>query len=179
MEYNNPSEAIWTHYTESKRVASSKRMSSQGGAVSAADCHERLDFSRVRFVNIGTGDKSENLPPRQRDRLADLVPGFIKMTLFLKRTLTEFTVSSVNTARHMDSLVKAAKGDIDYKRFSADTGVCYIKMDKYKKLRLIEDLTLKYLEKPEVQEELERVGEKLANDYLLKHPQTSLRLATA
>lgn len=165
MEYNNPSFAIYQHYTESKRVVSSKRTS-----VSITDCHGRLDFSRVRFVNIGTGDKSKDLPPRQRDQLANLVPGFIRMTLFLKRTLTEFTVSSGQTAYNMETLVQVAKGDIDYKRFSADTGVCYIKMDKYKKLRLIEDLTSKYLKNPEIQKKLESLGEKIASDYLLKHP---------
>lgn len=168
MEYNNPSHAIFHHYTQSDRVASPEKTSGMPGAASVSNRHGRLDFSRVRFVNLGTGTKSEVLPPRQRDRLADFVPGFIRMTLFLKRTLTEFAVNSESIADHMHSVAQVSSGNVEYERFSADTGVCYIKMDKYKKLELIEQLTIKYLESPEIKGRLKKVGEDIAIDYLLK-----------
>ena len=133
--------------------------------------HDDLDFSRVRIVNLGTGTKSEELPPRQRDRLAALVPPFIRMSLFLKRTLTEFAVEAENTAGTMRVIARGSSGDIRYERFSADTGVCYIKMDRYKKLELekISNLTRKYLENTAIQARLQQVGKDIARDYLHKH----------
>ena len=131
--------------------------------------HNDLDFSRVRIVNIGTGTKSEELVPRQRDRLAAFVPPFIRMSLFLKRTLTEFAVEAEKTAGTMRVIARGSSGDMTYERFSADTGICYIKMDRYKELEQISDLTRKYLENTAIQARLVQVGEDIASDYLLKH----------
>lgn len=136
---------------------------------STATYHGGSDFSRVRVVNLGTGTKSEELPPRQRDRLASFVPSFIRMSLFLKRTLTEIAIGSENEADVMDSIAVASSGDVSYERFSADNGVCYIKMDKYKELHSINDLTTTYIRSDATQARLKKVGEEIAMDYLSKH----------
>ena len=169
MEYNNPSLAIYGHYSLHDRVTSSKITSNMSEAASPAAHHDGLDFSRVRIVNLGTGTKPEELPPRQRDRLANFVPAFIKMSLFLKRTLTEFAVSSEKMAVSMKYIAAVSSGDVKYERFSADNGVCYIKMDKYKKLQLISDLTATYLKSDAIKARLEKIGEEIAMDYLSKH----------
>ena len=169
MEHNNPSFAIYNHCSKLDRVTASRETSNLPQAASAAAHHDDLNFSLVRFVNLGTGTKSEDLQPRQRDRLAAFVPAIIKMTLFLKRTLTEFAVSSEIMAQSMRILAQASSGKVRYERFSADNGVCYIKMDKYKELGRISDLTRDYLENTATQAELERVGEEIALDYLFRH----------
>jgi hypothetical protein len=57
----------------------------------------------------------------------------------------------------------------EYERFSADNRVCFIKMDKYKKLAEIERLTLEYLDTDAIKQRLSRVAEEIARDYLAKH----------
>ena len=168
MEYNNPSHAIWCHYSGSDRVAKLMKSSSIPEVASSEVCHGGLNFEVVRVVNLGTGTKTTESSPRQRDRLAKLVPGFIRMTLFLKRILTEFAVNSETIAEAMDGLVAVTNGRVKYERFSADNGVCYIKMDKYKELDDIGELTSKYLQKDVVQCRLREVGGEIARDYLSK-----------
>jgi hypothetical protein len=96
------------------------------------------------------------------------------MTLFLKRTLTEFAVNSENIADHMRSIAyvsTSSSGSVNvaYERFSADNGVCYIKMDKYRELDRIQTLTSQYLEKPEIQARIKEVGEEIGREYVQKH----------
>jgi len=94
------------------------------------------------------------------------------MGVFLKRTLTEFAVNSENIANHMMTLAWVSKDsaslDLKYERFSADNGVCYIKLDSYKELEQIENLTLQYLGTRETQTRLKEVGEEIAREYLQK-----------
>ena len=170
MDFNNPSWAMWEHYTQSVRTTRIRRLSKSSvempaGATSAD--HEPFDFSRTRIVNLGTGTKSDALPSRQRDRLASLVPGFIRMSLFLKKTLTEIAVNSELIASMMRSLDEIDT-NISYHRFSADNGVCFIKMDKYKQLDIIDKLTKEYLNNHDTQKSLERLGEAIAKEYLDK-----------
>lgn len=172
MEYNNPSQAIFIHLTEYARVAASRRFSqSQGAGAPQVARHGDLDFSRVRFVNLGTGTKPSDLPPRQRDRLAQVIPSVIRMAIFLKRTLTEFAVNSEIVAEHMQNLAFVSKDgsfDIEYERFSADNGVCYIKMDNHRALDRIANLTEQYLAKSTVQSNLKRIGQGIARDHIQK-----------
>lgn len=173
MEYNNPSEAIFDHYIRCDFVAATGIHSTAPEAGSSDLRHGELDLSLVRFVNLGTGTKPENLPPRQRDRLATLVPNFIRMGFFLKRTLTEFAVNAQKTAQHMQSIAWVSKDstsvDLKYERFSADTGVCYVKMDKYKALDRIESMAQEYLNKDSTKKELKRVGEEIAREFLQRN----------
>ena len=174
MDYNNPSEAILEHCTKSKRTDVSNDITDVPETACRAGDHEGLDFSYVRFVNLGTGTRSEALPRRQRDRLAQLVPAPLRMAVFLKRTLTEFAVNSEKTAVHMRLMSWVSQGsssaDVSYVRFSADNGVCYIKMDKHKALNRIAQLTQDYLEKPATQASLEEAARDIAKDYLRRHP---------
>lgn len=174
MEHNNPSHAIFDHYVMPGRVAQSRNPSAIAEEVSAPAHHGCLDFSRVRIVNLGTGTRSNDLPPRQRDYLAELVPGFIRMGLFMKRTLTEFAVNSELTASKMTTLAHVSGDSVNYERFSADNGVCYIKLDRYKRLNDIETMTTDYLQTSATRNRLRKVGEEMAKDFLQKR-----RLETA
>ena len=174
MEHNNPSEAIFEHCTKSKRTNVSNDIIDVPESAPPTGHHDGLDFSQVRFVNLGTGTRSEALPPRQRDRLAQLVPAPVRMAIFLKRTLTEFAVNSEKTAAHMRTISwvsqNSSSANVSYMRFSADNGVCYIKMDKYKALNDIAQLTRDYLKKPETEARLNWAALEIAKDYLQRHP---------
>ena len=167
MEYNNPSQAIHYHYTEAIRARLTRTPSVTSEQLNAVACHDTLDFSRVRIINLGTGTKTSDLPERRRDILAALIPGFVRMGMFLKRTLTEIAVNSERTAGIMKAFEYVSKGDLKYERFSADNGVCYIKLDKYLELDEIRRLTLKYIDQQAAR--LERVADNIAEDYVKKH----------
>lgn len=167
MEYNNPSQAIYYHYTEAIRARLTRTPSVTSAQINAAACHGTLDFSRVRIINLGTGTKTNDLPERRRDILAGLVPGFVRMGMFLKRTLTEIAVNSERTAGNMKVSAYLSKGDLKYERFSADNGVCYIKLDKYLELEQIRKLTLEYIDQQATR--LQRVADDIVEDYVEKH----------
>ena len=175
MEYNNPSEFIFEHYTEFDLAAASRGRAGNVEELERGARHAHLDLSRVRFVNLGTGDKPMNKPPRKRDVLAELlVPGTIRMGVFLKETLTEIAVKSEKIAGQMVTLARVSKEDsrfdVRYERFSADNGVCYIKLDKHKELEEIEALTIDYIKHATTQDRLVSLGKDIAKDYLQTHP---------
>ena len=182
MEYNNPSFAIFEHYTDSIQVASSKRLSFSSDIAVPRVPHSNLDFSTIRFINIGTGTKTDQLQSRRRDTFAKLLPSPIRMGIFLKTTLTEFAVESEKTAQQMAAMARISGGCVNLKweRFSADTGLCYIKLDKYKPKHLerIERLTQEYLETPVTQKHLHRVAEQIAEEYLQRHTINNNRAAS-
>jgi hypothetical protein len=93
------------------------------------------------------------------------------MGIFLKTTLTQCAVESEKAANYMRVLAEVAGGSINLKweRFSADNGVCYIKLDKHKRLGQIETLTRQYLKGPRVQRDLRRLGEEIATEYLQRY----------
>ena len=175
MEYNNPSEFIFEHYTEFDLASASRGRAGNVEEAERGARHAHLDLSRVRFVNLGTGDKPKNKPPRKRDLLAEhLVPGTIRMGVFLKETLTEIAVKSEKIAGQMVTLARVSNGDsridVRYERFSADNGVCYKKLDKHKELEEIEALTIDYIKHATTQTRLNELGKDIAEDYLQKHP---------
>ena len=168
MEYNNPSQAIHYHYTEAVRARAARKPSVTDDMNNlAAATHGTLDFTTVRFVNLGTGTKADSLPERRRDVLVSFLPGFIRMGVFLKRTLTEIAVNSEQTANVMGQLAWISKGDFCYERFSADNGVCYIKLDKYLELDKIASLTQEYIARET--KRLNRVAVEIATDYIQQH----------
>lgn len=59
--------------------------------------------------------------------------------------------------------------DVRYERFSANNGVCYIKMDKFNELGRIITLTQEYLASPGIQQALQILAEDIAKDYLEAH----------
>lgn len=166
MEYNNPSHAIQNHYGQEIRVRSSKAGRPSAPQLPSAARHGNLDLTRVRYVNIGTGTKTDDLSERKRDVLASLVPSFIRTAIFLKETLTQIAVDSEKTAEVMRTFEAISHGDIIYDRFSAPNGVCFFKLDRWADLKKIEDLTKQYLAFESTKIDLERVAEDLASEYL-------------
>ena len=161
FENNNPTLSIIQHYVAYKRAE---------GAAPYVDApqnarHGDLDFTRVRYVNIGTGTKTDALA-RHRDSVASLLPGFIRMGIFLKETLTEIAVSAERDAAALRIMAHTSSGTMKYERYSADNGVCFIKLYKYKELPEIVRLTETYLEKDSVKKDMQRVAAEIAAEYL-------------
>lgn len=181
MEFNNPSLEIFEHYTRRNRVAESRRASVATEAAVHTELHGNLDFSEVRFINLGTGTEPSIAAIRSQSKFTFLVPGALRMVLFLKRNLTKIATNSERVAAAMKTIAHVStSGNIraKYERFSADNGVCFIKMDKYKKVADIERLTLEYLGNDAIQRRLSRVAEEIASDYVEKHPTGAVATAT-
>jgi Patatin-like phospholipase len=171
MEFNNPSHVIFHHYSESNWRADSKRASVSSETAIPTAAHGNLNFSRVRFVNIGTGTEPETSQPYQNNIFANLEPAFIRMGRSLKSILKESATNPENVADQMITLARVSNGgssDFKYARFSADNGVYYIKMHKFRHLDKIQDLTTQYLQMPKIQTELAKLAREMVVDYLLK-----------
>lgn len=167
---NNPSFAIYFHYTANERKKSTRPMAASADSAPPYSSHGDLDCSRVRFTNIGTGAKVDEVEPRNRDRLASLVPGFIRKGVFLKQTLTDIAVESENKAEMMREFQYLNPDIIMYERFDANHGVSNIKLDNYNALGEIREKTERYLEEQETKDMLEAVGWAIATDYVNTRP---------
>ena len=157
LQYNNPSMAVLQHYGARERIQIARGIQ--------VDCHGPLDFSNVSIINLGTGTKRKDQPTPASDRFASFKPSIINMGGWIKRTLTAISVESENTAQNMSLMAEWAPDRIKYERFSADTGVFSVKMDKYKKLGDITRMTREYLASEPVRARLEGVARGIANDY--------------
>ena len=158
---NNPSFAIYYHYTAIER-----KNSTRPSATLQFSPHGDLDCSRVRYTNIGTGAKANEVEPRKRDWLANMIPGFIRQGVFLKQTLTEIAVNSDEKVEQMRICQSLNEDKIMYERFDANHGVSNIKLDNHKALKDIREKTEQYLEEQETKDSLEEVGSAIAADYL-------------
>lgn len=167
---NNPSFAIYFHYTGSERKKSTRPMAASTVSAPRFSPHGDLDCSRVRFTNIGTGAKVDEVEPRKRDWLAGLIPGFIRKGVFLKQTLTEIAVNSEEKAEVMRHFQYLNPDIIRYERFDANHGVSNIKLDNYNALGEIREKTERYLEEQGTKDLLEEVGSAIAADYLNDRP---------
>ncbi|KAL9608110.1 MAG: hypothetical protein Q9167_007034 [Letrouitia subvulpina] len=170
LAHNNPSFAIYFHYTGGERKKSTKPMTASGTSAPQYSPHGDLDCSRVRFTNIGTGAKASEVEPGKRDRLANLVPGFIRKGVFLKQTLTEIAVNSEEKADVMRQFQYLNPDVFKYERFDADHGVSNFKLDAYNALGQIREKTELYLAEQETKDLLKMVGSAIAIDYLNLHP---------
>ncbi|KAE8445384.1 hypothetical protein EG329_013507 [Mollisiaceae sp. DMI_Dod_QoI] len=173
MEFNNPSHEIFHHYGIKNRVAEAHRTSVATETDGLTGFHSNPDFSDVRIINLGTGTEPNIAQLRNQNNFAFLVPGVLRMFLFLKSNLTKIATNSERVAASMKTLAYISRtgnsSRIKYERFSADNGVCFIKMDKYKKLAEIERLTLEYLDTDAVKQALSQVAGEIAQDYLASH----------
>ena len=158
---NNPSFAIYYHYTGVMRKNSTKPLAS----APAFSPHGNLDCSRVRFTNIGTGAKPNEVEPGKRDRLASLIPSFIRKGVFLKELLTELAANTEKEAMIMETFAFFDKDKFTYERFDASHGVSNIRLDNYRALGEIRTKTQLYLQEQETQDLLEEVGSAIAADY--------------
>lgn len=164
LQFNNPSHAIFDHYSQSIHVAESKRASPTETVLHIPN-HGDLDFKQVRIVNLGTGTKaraSSGVP----SFLAKIVPG-ARTVYNVLAILNQIAVDSEDVVRQMRRLASIKDGtpNVKYERFNA-SGVGNIKMDKYKEIEKIRTLTQSYLTSPEIQAELNRVGKEIARDFL-------------
>ena len=153
LMYNNPSFAIYEHYDESRFT-----------------CHGNLDFSNVRMINIGTGTKTDQLALSRTKERVYVLPVYRKFT-FLTKELIQTAVDAENVGSFMKILAQTSTTServIKFERFSADNGVCWIKLDKYKALQDVEDLTRDYLNDKMVDDRLAKLGTDIAGEYLQK-----------
>ena len=177
LAHNNPSFAILYHYTSGER----KRKTQSGTSAPSFSPHGKLDCSRVRFTNIGTGAKVDEVEPGKRDRLVDsLIPGFVRRGMFLKQTLTDIAMNAEDKAEVMRGFQLMNPDVIRYERFDASHGVSNIKLDDYRALDQIRDKTNKYLDEQPTIDLLKEVGSAIATDYIntnstvRRHAQTEI-----
>lgn len=166
LAHNNPSFAIYFHYTRDERKKTTKPMTASAGSAPKFSPHGDLDFSRVRFTNIGTGAKVDEVRPEKRDRLLGLLPGAIRKGVFLKQTLTDIAVNSEEKAEVMRQFQHLNPDVIMYERFDASNGVSNIKLDAHNALGEIRERTEQYLEEQGTKDLLGEVGRAIATDYL-------------
>ena len=165
LGHNNPSFAIYYHYSGIMRKASTRQIPAWTSAPHFSP-HGDLDCSRVRFTNIGTGAKKDEVEPRKREWLAGLLPSVIKELVFLKQTLTEIAVNSEEKAEVMRIFQELNQDVIMFERFDANHGLSNIKLDAYNALQDIRVKTGQYLEEQETKDLLEEVGMAIATDYI-------------
>ena len=177
LAHNNPSFAILYHYTSGER----KRKTQSGTSAPSFSPHGKLDCSRVRFTNIGTGAKVDEVEPGKRDRLVDsLIPGFVRRGMFLKQTLTDIAMNAEDKAEVMRGFQLMNPDVIRYERFDASHGVSNIKLDDYRALDQIKIKTKKYLDEQGTIDLLKEVGSAIATDYIntdstiRRHAQTEI-----
>lgn len=175
LAHNNPSFAIYYHYTRIERKKSTGLAPTTTTSAPRFSPHGNLNFSQARFTNIGTGAKAEDVEPGKRGWLASLVPAIISKGVFLKQTLTDIAVNSEEKAEFM-RIVKDLNPNFQYERFDANNGVSNIKLDDYEALNKIEERTLQYLEEQTTKDMLEEVGKAIAQDYLASHPRQDRNL---
>jgi len=160
LQHNNPSFAIYFHYVRNEFRKSARRFATSHPHYSP---HGDLDCSRVRFTNIGTGAKGDEVEPGKRDRF---IPGFLRQGIFLKQTLTDIAVNSEAQAAIMQQFNGLGDSHCMYERFDAGHGVSNIELDDHKALGQIRKRTELYLEEPETKDLLQAVGSAIATDYL-------------
>lgn len=144
MLCNNPSVAAWFHYDRDTK-------------------HSELGWRGGRVVSLGTGtyDGITNEPPK-RTLLQKWIhiPSTIKL---MKDALTD----SNQAVNYMNLLSGPEK--IDYYRFSATTGICWIKMDDHEKLEEIISKSEEYLNIDEVSRKINSCAISIARDYVERH----------
>jgi hypothetical protein len=147
FEYNNPSFAVYGHYTD-------------------PDMQAPLESARLRFINIGTGSAPEKrtdnalLPRRLGHRARNRLVSAPNLFRAAKRSITDAEMAYYHlmiTARNNSKL--------ELYRFSSQNDVHKVKLDAHRKLGEIERLTREYLAEPEVSAELDKVARVLAGDF--------------
>ena len=124
---NNPSFAIYFHYLANQRKKPAKPTAASADSAPPFSSHGDLGFSCVRFINIGTDAKVDEVEPRKREWLASLIPSFIMKGVFLKQTLTDIAMGSDCKIEMMREFQGMTLNKFMYERFDANHGVSNIK----------------------------------------------------
>lgn len=150
FEYNNPSFAVYGHYTD-------------------PDLKAPLEPARLRFINIGTGSAPEkptddaSSPRRLGHRARNRLTSPVNLFRAVKQSLVDTEMPYYHlkiTARNNSKL--------ELYRFSSRNDMYRVKLDAHKKLGEIERLTMEYLVEPGVQAELDKVAQVLADDFKMR-----------
>ena len=165
LAHNNPSYAVYFHYRRIESKKTIKRMAAGTNQVPNYSPHGDFDCSCVRFINIGTGAKEEDIEPGKRERLKSFIPGALRQGIFLTQTLKEIAVNSEDKAVIMRQFEDLSKGLVAYERFDANHGVSNIKLDNHHALGDLRMKTELYLEEQETKDLLEEVGKSIAKEY--------------
>ena len=151
--HNNPSFDIYTHYK----------------TVQSYDVSPRVDMNKILIINIGTGvdrrrikqsdeqqrpQSSQTQIKRHRQSLTGVANLFRQMKYHTTNAQAPFYI--------LKAISRANEGMLDVHRFTADTGLHKIKLDKYRELKEIERLTNEYVDRPDIDKELIEVAKKLA-----------------
>ena len=126
------------------------------------------------MINIGTGidprkmkrgagsePRRRQTPPAQKKRPRKGLTGPMNMI----RNMKAHTTETEQPFYLLKMLAGSNKGMLDVHRFSAHTGLHKIKLDKYKRLEEIRELTNEYIRDPSVDSELREVAQKLADGW--------------
>jgi hypothetical protein len=145
--YNNPSFAVYDHYTD-------------------PDMKAPLESTRLRFINIGTGSAQENaeetgsLPRRLGRRARKRLTSAQNLVRAVKQSIVD-----AELAYYQLKITARNNSNLDVYRFSSRNDVHKIKLDAHKRLNEIDRLTGEYLANPDVQAELDHVAKALADEF--------------
>lgn len=159
-ETNNPSWAAWLHYKQNHNLTSDRKLV---------------------MINIGTGTCSRPEVDSQKPRRplwTKVIPNGIVSALGLMADLSRMATESEGPTSRLWYIAETNPEQLFLERFSADTGIDTIKLDDWQAATssdgpsVVATKTSAYLDKPEVQDRLERAARALADVFI--HRQTAL-----
>ncbi|EXJ85852.1 hypothetical protein A1O1_06221 [Capronia coronata CBS 617.96] len=137
------------------------------------------------LINIGTGtlpEGSDEVRLRKRPWWTKLLPNSLVEALGLLSDLAKMATESEQRAADLSYIAALAPEKLFFERFSADTGMHSITLDKWQAVvdkhgpSEIEVKTENYLAKPEVLMRLRTTAEKLADVYILRNTEPRISL---
>ena len=138
--------------------------------------HPRLTWDSLNFVNLGTGTSSKfpSATPvtveQKKLRVRPRLPKSLRQSLDTLVTIKTLATESENAAALMHALARSDSAiPLRYDRFSANTGVHEIKIDKYRKLSDIRRMTEEFIHSiSQSDTPFDLCAKALADDYRLR-----------
>ena len=163
IHYNNPSFAICDHCYQID--VTQRRQGRAGNPGQTQFVHPGFEQPGVRFVNIGTGTRSQGEARRKRTKIYQtMCPEFVLNGFRIKDLLVRFASDAEGPAAFMRAIVRMTHEAVLYERFSATGGVHLAKLDSYKEMESLVDITKRWLEVPEINQRLKSVARDIASD---------------
>ena len=155
---NNPSWQVLDHYGTRNPATPANAHYGNGD----------LDWSSLRFVNIGTGasERKRDVSHQRTYLNRHLVPGAYRMMKALIHNLKRAAVDSEKIAGNMKIVQDYSDGKVFFHRLSATHQVYSFKLDDYKHLHDIEQRTLAYLREENTQADIQKIAKEVATDYI-------------